>query len=249
MNTQYNEIISSFVDRYGLTRGEVMVEIEKSFSAILSKWHGQETVVIFGDDQLMALGYHQAHGLVKQTPIDLTKMRGWNTIKRILDNNLGKAACLKEVASYKRHEREVRWGEIIKKKKDGSLYVEIEIERGSPVIATCQSNHIGLHERNQVTLGQYRAFHLRRVDPVFLHNTARLKVTVDRVSKTLVETLLHNQLPDCNLKIHCLSRFVGHKSFVESSAFIPKRIILATARELNEHIQVKVVKTAQGCRY
>ncbi len=34
---------------------------------------------------------------------------GWDTINRILDNNLGKAAYLKEVASYKLNERKMRW--------------------------------------------------------------------------------------------------------------------------------------------
>jgi len=249
MNTQYNEIVSSFVDQYGLTRGEVMAEIEKSFSQILSKWHGLETVVMFSEDQLIALGYHKALGAVKQTPIDLATMRGWNTIRRILDSNLSKAACLKEVASYKRNEREIRWGEIIRKKADGGLYVEIEIESGIPIIATCQSNHIGLHERNRLSVGERRAFHLRRVDPVMLHNTPRVKVIVDRVSKTLVENLLKSQLPEGKARIHCLNRYVGHKSFVESNVFLPKKAILATSHELNEHIQVTVVKTARGCRY
>ncbi len=46
-----------------------MAEIEKSFSSILSKWHGQEILVIFNDDQLMAFGYHQALGVVQQTPV------------------------------------------------------------------------------------------------------------------------------------------------------------------------------------
>lgn len=248
MNTLYSEIVSSFVDRYGLTSGEVMAEIEKSFSSILSKWHGRDTVVLFSDDQLVALGYHQALGTVKQTPIDLTTMRGWNTIKRILDNNLNKAACLKEVASYKRNEREMRWGEIVKKKADGSIFVEIEIESGIPIIATCQSNHIGLHERNRMSIGERRAFHLRRVDPILLHNTPRVNVSVDRVSKTLVENLLMSRLPAGKAQIHCLNRYVGHKSFVESNVFLPKKIILAATHELNEHIQVTVVKTARGCR-
>jgi hypothetical protein len=248
MISLYSEIVSSFVDRYGLTSGEVMAEIEKSFSSILSKWHGRDTVVLFSNDQLVALGYHQALGTVKQTPIDLTTMRGWNTIKRILDNNLNKAACMKEVASYKRNEREMRWGEIVKKKADGSIFVEIEIESGIPIIATCQSNHIGLHERNRMSIGERRAFHLRRVDPVMLHNTPRVNVSVDRVSKTLVENLLMSQLQDGKAQIHCLNRYVGHKSFVESNVFLPKKIILAATHELNEHIQVTVVKAARGCR-
>lgn len=249
MNTQYSEIISSFVDQYGLTRGEVMAEIERSFSSILTKWHGQEVVVMFGDDQLIGLGYHKTLGVVIQTPIELTIMRGRNTIKRILDKNLGKAACLKEVASYKQNEQEMRWGEIIKKEPNGDLFVEIEIESGVPIIAFCQSNHIGLHERDRLMVGQRRAFHLRRVDPVFLNNIARVKVAVDRVSKTLVKHLLQSQLTDKKVQINCLNRFVGHKSFVESNVFLPKKAILAASHELHEHIQVTVVKTAQGCRY
>jgi len=249
MNTQYNEIVSSFVDRYGLTRGEVMAEIEKSFSQVLSKWRGMETVVIFSEDHLIALGYHQALGTVKQTPIDLATMRGWNTIRRILDHNLSKAACLKEVALYKRNEREMRWGEIVGKKEDGVLFVEIEIESGIPIIATCQSNHIGLHERNRLSVGDRRAFHLRRVEPVLLHNTPRVKVSVDRVSKTLVENLLQSHLPEGKAQIRCLNRYVGNKSFVESNIFLPKKAILAASQELNEHLQVTVTKYAKGFRF
>jgi hypothetical protein len=129
MDTQYCKIISSFVDKYGLSRGEVMAEIEKTFSAILSKWHGQEVVVLFGDGHLMALGYHGTFGTVKQTPIELTSMRGWNSIKRHLNKNLGKAASLKEAAQYKRKERKMRWGEILRKNPNGHFDVEIEIEQ------------------------------------------------------------------------------------------------------------------------
>ena len=226
-----------------------MAEIERTFSSILSKWHGQDIVVLLGDDRLVASGYSTTLGLVKQTPIDLTTMRGWNSIKKVLDKNMGAAACLKEVAAYKRNERKMRWGEIIKKKRDGSFYVEIEIESGNPLIAACSRNHIGIHEQDHLQVGERRAFHLRRIDPVYLHNTPRVKISVDRVSKTLVEELLKHQLRDDQIKIRCLNRYVGHKSFVESNVFLPKKVILATSRELSEHIQVKVVKTARGCRY
>lgn len=226
-----------------------MAEIEKTFSAILSRWHGQDVVVLFRDGQLMALGYHETFGTVKQTPIELASMRGWNTIKRRLDINLYKAACLKEVARYKRKEREMRWGEILRKKSDGHFNIEIEIEEGKPVIAVCQWNHIGIHEHDRLMVGQRRAFHLRRIDPVYLHNIPRVKVVVDRVSKTLVENLLKDQLQNRNIHIRCLNRYVGHKSFVESSAFLPRKVILAASHELHEHIQVRVIKAAKGCKF
>ena len=57
---------------------------------------------------LLAITMHT--GWCSRHPIDLTKMMGWNTINIILDNNLDKAAYLKEVASYKRNERKMRWG-------------------------------------------------------------------------------------------------------------------------------------------
>jgi len=249
MNTQYHKIINSFVDKYGLNRGEVMAEIERTFSSILSRWHGQDIVVLFGDDRLVASGYSTTLGLINQTPIDLTTMRGWNSIRRTLDKNLGKAACLKEVAAYKRNEQEMRWGEIIKKKKDGSFYVETEIESGKPLIAVCPRNHIGIHEHDQLQVGERRAFHLRRIDPVYLHDTPRVKISVDRVSKSLVEGLLKFQLGNDQVQLRCLNRYVGHKSFVESSIFLPKKVILTASRELNEHIQVRVIKAARGCRY
>ena len=130
-----------------------------------------------------------------------------------------------------------------------ALCVEIEIEEGKAIFADCPLNYIGLHERKRFYVGQRRAFHLRRVEPVFLKDTPRVKVTVDRVSKTLVEKLLQSHLQDSKVNIRCLNRYVGRKSFVESSAFLPKKAILATSRELNEHVQVKVVRTASGCRF
>jgi hypothetical protein len=248
MNTSYQDIIRSFVDKYGLSRGQVIAEIEKTFSSMLSQWHRQNAVAMFSDDRLVALGYHENIGVVEQTLIELSTMRGWNTIKRILENNLSKAACLQKVAQYKRIEGEMRWGKIISQTSDGCFYVEIEIENESPVIAFCPANHVGVHERDELMVGQRRAFNLRRVEPIFLKNTPRIKVAVDRVSKILVEHLLLSQVEKRDVIIHCLSRYVGLKSFVESSAFLPKKAILAASRELNEHIQVKVIKTARGCR-
>lgn len=241
MNITYQDIISSFVDKYGLTRGQVIAEIEKAFSSMLSRWHQQNVVAMFSDGQLTALGYHHGSAEVVQIPIELTTMRGWNTIKRILDKNLGRMACLQEVARYKRKEHRVFWGEIIKKNNDRSLSVEVEIEPGVPMITTCLANHIGAHERSEIVAGQCRAFHLRRVESVHLNGTSRTQILVDRVSKNLVSGFLMSQL-EGTIKIRCLKRYVGHKSFVESSGFIPKKIIMNTSRELNEHIQVKVRK-------
>ena len=76
-----------------------------------------------------------------------------------------------------------------------------------------------------------------------LGDIARTELTIDRVSKTLVERLITDELPPKKeIKVRCSKRYVGHKSFVESTTFIPKKIILRAAQELGEHIQVKVVR-------
>jgi hypothetical protein len=65
---------------------------------------------------------------------------------------------------------------------------------------------------------------------------------VDRVSKTLVETLLKEQLGYSaeKMTIRCTKRYVGQKSFVVTSRRIPKPAIMAVTRELKEHMQVRV---------
>lgn len=240
-NTDYQDIISSFVNKHGLSRGQVVAEIEKTFSSMLSQWHKQNVVAMFSDNQLAAIGYHHNSAEMIQVPIELSTMRGWNTIKRILDKNLSKAACLESVKRYKQKEHCTYWGEIIKKDNKSNFVVEIEIEPGDVVYATCLSNHLGVHERDIVTTGQKRAFHIRKIDPVIKNNIPRAKILVDRVSKYLVEGLLRSKL-DSTFNIRCTKRYVGQKSFVESNAFIPKPVILGVSRELNEHIQVKVKK-------
>ena len=66
---------------------------------------------------------------------------------------------------------------------------------------------------------------------------------VDRVSKTLVETLLRSQLgPDAErIKLRCLKRYVGQKSLVLATKMLPKVAIIAVDRELRERVQVQVV--------
>ncbi|MFP7756193.1 hypothetical protein ACLG6S_16375 [Thermodesulfobacteriota bacterium B35] len=238
METDSQEIVNSFVDQYGLTRGQVIAEIEKTFSSMLSRWHRKNVIAMFTEGHLQALAYEQdAGGRIIQTPVDLARMRGWNTIRRIIEQNLGKAACLDEVARLKRLEHQVFWGEIVRK-NGRALQVEIPIEPGQVIMATCLLQHIGRHERDSLLAGQCRAFHLRRVDPVSLNGTPRTRVLVDRVSKHLVSGLLQSRLD--GVKVTCRKRYVGRKSFVGTDRFIPRRIILETARELGEHIQVKV---------
>ena len=239
------ETIALFTKKYGLTRSEVVVEIEKVFSGILSRRYGCEVMAVLQHDlQLVVVAYNGAGGTVQQRVIELNNIRGWNTIRRHLEKTLLKASVLKQTRQYKYYEQELRWGEIIAIDAERNYHVELEVIPGETVTAVCPLNRVGLHERSSgnFSIGEKRAFHVRRVDPVFLNGTPRLKVVVDRVSKTLVEELLKEQLGyDAeNMAIMCTRRFVGQKSFVVTSRRIPKPAIIAVTRELNEHMQVRI---------
>ena len=238
------QIISQFAGQYELTKSEVMAEIESIFSSMLSQWYRLEVMVFFREDlQLEAVAYNKVGGVILQRMVDLAEMRGQNTIRRELKKNMAKAAVIKQTRLYKSYEKELRWGEIISWDSGHNLYVETEVIPGKKVTAICPLNRVGQHERNSehFVTGMKRAFHLRRVNPVLLNGTPRLKVVVDRVSKTLVETLLKEQIGFSaeKMTIRCTKRYVGQKSFVVTSRRIPKSAIVAVTRELNEQMQVR----------
>lgn len=238
------EIIPLFTTQYDLTRSEVMREIENVFSVMLSQWYGCEVMVFFNDDlQLEAVAYHKTKGVVMQGEIDITRMRGLNTLKKKLERCLSNIALLKQTTRYKYYEQELRWGEIRGRDAEHNLYVETEVIPGETILAKCPLNRIGVHERTShfFSVGAKRAFHLRRVEPMLLNGTPRLNVVVDRVSKTLVETLLKEQLGPAadTISIRCTKRYVGRKSFVLASRRIPKSAILAVTGELGEKLEVR----------
>lgn len=245
------EIISSFAGKYGLSVAETMAEIENAFSAMLSRWYRMPVLVFFhGDLQLEAVAYNQSGGTVMQRPIDLATLKGRNTILGYLEDSLARAAVIKETRHYKRFEREMRWGVVIGRDRDKNLLIETEVVPSEKVIAKCPFNRIGMHERNghSFLTGQRRAFHLRRVEPVTVNGTPRLKVLVDRVSKVLVENLLREKLGDAakRYRFRCLKRYVGQESMVVASRRLPKKVIIAVDRELTERVRVLVVKDLGG---
>jgi len=244
-------IINSFTGKYRLTKAEIMAEIETVFSAMLSHWYRQPVMVFFRTDlRLEAVAYNDSDGVIMQKPIDFSEIKGRKTILRYLEDSLAKAAVFKETATFKRYEKELRWGEIASRDLEGNFLIEIEVVPSEPIIAVCPLNRIGIHERKSVgfAIGLQRAFHLRQVEPVALNGTPRLKVIVDRVSKTLVENLLKEQMGETTsmTHIHCLKRYVGHKSIVLTTKPLPKKAIIAVDRELKERVQVKIVKSLPG---
>ena len=66
------ETISLFTGKYGLTRNEVIAEIENVFSEIFSTRYGCEVMAILQHDlQLEVVAYNEAGGIIQQRIIEL----------------------------------------------------------------------------------------------------------------------------------------------------------------------------------
>ncbi|WP_310601172.1 hypothetical protein [Desulfobulbus sp.] len=240
-------IILSLASRYALSTTEVIQEIESAFARQLSQWYRQEVMVFLRKGmRLEVVAYGKRNGLPVQHILDLPAVFSRNQFKTILENHLATAAVIKQVRLLKGFERRLLWGEVVRNSAGDDILVEIESIPDEPIIAVCPFNRIGLHERHAGRLqpGQLRAFHLRRVDPVLVNGTPRTKVVLDRVSKTLTENLLRHHLGDAAHRFHfrCLTRYVGHKSIVLTTRRLPREVIVAVDRELQERIEVRIVK-------
>ena len=240
-------IILSLASRYALSSAEVIQEIESAFACQLSRWYQQEVMVFLREGiHLEVVAYGRRDGIPVQRTLDLPAVLSRNQFKTILENHLATAAVIKQVRLLKGFERRLLWGEVIRNRAGDHLLVETEILPDEPIIAICPLNRIGLHERyaGRFQPGQRRAFHLRRIEPVLVNGTPRTKVVLDRVSKTLTENLLRHHLGEATHRFHfrCLKRYVGHKSIILTTKRLPREVIVAVDRELQERIEVRIVK-------
>ena len=240
-------IILSLARRYALSTTEVIREVESAFARQFSQWYRQEVMVFLLEGmRLEIVAYGKRNGLPVQQILDLPAVLSRNQFKSILENHLATAAVIKQVRQIKGFERQLLWGEVIRNRACDHLLVETEIIPNEPIIAICPVNRIGLHERHtgRFQPGQRRAFHLRRIEPVLVNGTPRTKVILDRVSKTMTENLLRYHLGDAAHRFHfrCLTRYVGHKSIVLTTRRLPREVIIAVDRELQERIEVRIVK-------
>ena len=240
-------IIASLASRHGLSRAEVLLEIESAFSTLLSRWYRREVQVHFRQGLgLEAVAYVRVNGIVHQRVIDLPAMLGRARLSDFLERRLETIGVCGQVRRFKPCEHNLLWGEVVGSDAEGNLRVVAEILPGEPVLALCPLNRIGLHERctGGLQVGQRRAFHLRRVEAMERNGIARVQVVLDRVAKTLVETLLHEQLgaEAGRIRCHCLKRYVGHRSLVVTDRRLPKAVILNVDHELREPVEVRILR-------
>ena len=240
-------IIASLASRHGLSRAEVLLEIESAFATLLSHWYRREVLVHFRQDLgLEAVAYVRVNGIVHQRVIDLPALLGRSRLSDFLEQRLETAGVCQQVRRYKPFEHNLLWGEIVGSDAEGNLRVAAEILPGEPVLALCPLNRIGVHERctGGFQVGQRRAFHLRRVEAMERNGIARVQVVLDRVAKTLVETLLREQLGTeaDRIRCLCLKRYVGHRSLVVTDRRLPKAAILSVDHELRERVEVRILR-------
>ena len=85
-------IIALLASRHGLSRAEVLLEIESAFSALLSRWYRREVLVHFRQDLgLEAVAYVRVNGVVHQQVIDLPALLGRQRLSNFLERRL--AGC------------------------------------------------------------------------------------------------------------------------------------------------------------
>jgi len=77
------KIITSFSNKYAISRNEIITEIESVFSSLLSQFYRMEVVVFFREDlRLEAIGYGRAGGMIIQTPIDISGIKNFPALKK-----------------------------------------------------------------------------------------------------------------------------------------------------------------------
>ena len=243
------DILEDLAHRHGLSSGEVVAVLESFLSELFSKRHRREIMVVVDRHlHVEAVAYEIESGVMRQRRLDLSRFKSAKIMEQRFHAYLERIALVKQSSQHRPFERTLIWGEIVSKGPDQSLHVEIKIFPENPIIAVCPLNRVGVHERHGAHLapGATRAFHLRRVEPVLLGKVPRLKITLDRVSKTLVENLLKSWLQDHGLKteVRCLKRYVGHKSIVLADRHLPKEAVLYVDRELKERVEIAVTSSA-----
>ena len=239
--------IHDLSSQYGLSKTEVIHEVESAFSVLLSRWYGREVLAFLQDEtHLEVVAYDQRNGIPVQQILDLPAALSLRQCSAFLEERLALAAVVRQTRLYKSSSRSLLWGEVMRNHPGSDLFIETEIHEGEPVIALCPLNRVGIHEResNRLQCGQRRAFHLRLVDAVLVNGMPRTKVVLDRVSKTLTENLLRHYLGEAasQYQFRCLKRYVGHKSLVLSTKRLPRDAIKAVGQELQERIEVRIVK-------
>jgi hypothetical protein len=136
-----HNIITSLAGKYGLTKAEVMAEVEAVFAAQLSQWYCLPVMAFFRDDlRLEAVVYNSTGGVVMQRLVELSEIKGRGTPKKQIEANLTKAAVLKQTARYKFYEKELLWSEITACDPEQNLYVVTEVMPGEWVTAICPAN-------------------------------------------------------------------------------------------------------------
>ena len=251
MNSEFHNIIGDFVEKYELTREQVIPEIERAFSMMLSRWYKMEVITLYSGGRLQVFGYSKVNGCYELREFDLLrdtpkkdKLRGWNTIKREIEKSM-LSAVNREKFYMHRNDKTIGWGSIRDIVPGNKLIVRLELAGKFAVYAECPFTKIGNHERltSAFALGEKRAFWVWAIHPVTLNGTPRLSVLLNRTSKNLPASLLKEKVKDRNLTVKCSRRYPGRKSFLTTNKFIPKSAILAVENELREHIEVTYEKS------
>jgi hypothetical protein len=231
--------VKELAEKYDLPEWSVQEGIERAISDILTKRFGYEVEAMFEDQSLRIYGYPGDR--VKTISPESIKGRIKREIKHEIARNLLKRETLKIYSQAKTHLRTVLSGEIVRIYDSGVLNIEMNIEGGNSLIATCDITNQTPKERGKYKEGEIMPFYILRVEAINHNGVPRIDIRVSRTSKGLPEGLLRSKVYRNNIDadIKCVRRIAGHLSVIESNRKLPVECIREVSDELKERIIVR----------
>lgn len=233
------EIVKSLAEKYNLPMDQVVSAVDqvlcsKAFQRATSSDCGQVTsegVIVFRERGVSLLG-ELKHPLARLLTEELEKI-------------LTDAATAVELEQWQQLHKQVIHARIERITPDGDL--EVQIERNgafgeivAAILGRCSRRNQSPRDRQMLRAGDSRFFYVQEVVARRREDSlASISIELSRVTLRLPEYLIRRELKDKKVSFKCVKRVVGRVSYVFSEGFIPKDVIKAAGKELDERISVE----------
>ena len=240
--------VRELADIYGLPEETAKAELLKSLSNSLSAVFGAEIEVLSSEAGALEIySYRDSSGDLQVRSIPLSSI-GRHAIKRIrrdLSLSLAKERVLRDYDLSRDLVGRVAEGIIMKAVNHGSLSIRLHANgpyNPGSMVGSCPYRFQTPKERGTYRPGDVLSFQVLEASPVMENGMPRLKITLGRNGKGLVEGLIMNKALGTpsgkNVKVRCVKRIAGAYSKVVSTAPIPLNVIESVSDELKEYIRV-----------
>jgi len=240
--------VRELADTYGLPEETAKAELLKSLSNSLSAVFGAEIEVLSSEAGILEIySYRDSSGdlQVKSLPVSSIGRHAIKRIRRDLSLSLAKERVLREYDLSRDLVGRVVEGMIMKAVNHGSLSVRL-LANGPcnprSLVGSCPYRFQTPKERGTYRPGDILSFQVLKAYPVTENGMPRLKITLGRNGRGLVEGLIMNHAQrnssGGDVKVRCVKRIAGAYSKVVSTAPIPRHVLKSISDELKEYIRM-----------